>query len=277
MRAVDAAGLMLVCAAAINAAFAQPRAESKPVHKPELNQSGKDVVWVPTPDALVKRMLDLAKVGAGDYVVDLGSGDGRLVIMAAKRGARALGIEYDARLADYARRAAVEAGVAGRTQFLNADLFASDFSQATVVTLFLGPDLNRKLLPKLLGLKPGTRVVSNTHPIGDWPADETVESADDEKSVYYRVARLWIVPSKAGGEWRWPEGRLALTQRYQAISGSLSAQGKTALLTAAALRGDRIRFTAGSAQYAGTVAGDAIVGTVSAGGVQHEWRAVRAP
>ena len=244
-------------------------------YKPALDQPGKDVVWVPTPDALVTRMLDLAKVGASDHVIDLGSGDGRLVIMAAKRGAHAHGIEYDAKLVAFAQQQAKQAGVAGKATFAKADLFDSDFSQATVVTLFLGPELNRKLMPKLLNLKPGTRIVSNTHPIGDWPADEIAESTDDEKSVYYRKALLWVVPAKVSGVWRSPQEIVSFTQRYQTMSGSVAAQGKPAPITEARLRGHQISFSAGGAKYAGVVSGGAIAGTVTSAGAQRAWRASR--
>ena len=244
-------------------------------YKPALAQPGKDVVWVPTPDALVTRMLDLAKVGANDRVIDLGSGDGRLVIMAAKRGARALGIEYDAKLVEYAKAAASKAGVADRAQFTKADLFESDISAATVVTLFLGAELNRKLLPKLLDLKPGTRIVSNTHAVGDWPADATASSADDDRTVYYRTALLWIVPAKVAGVWRYAHGSVMLKQRYQKISGSVTVLGKFAPITSATLRGGDIRFSAGGVQYAGKVDGDVITGTATVGGGAREWRAAR--
>lgn len=245
-------------------------------YKPQLAQSGKDVMWVPTPDALVERMLDLAQVTARDRVIDLGSGDGRLVIMAAKRGARALGIEYDARLVAYSQAAAAKAGVEGRAQFVQADLFASDISQATVVTLFLGADLNRKLEPALLALKPGTRIVSNTHAVGDWPPDATATSADDDRSVFYRTALLWIVPANVAGVWRFSNGVANLTQRYQKVSGSVTLGGKFMPITGAALRGDALQLRAGSAQFAGTVGTDVIAGTINADGAEHTWRAVRA-
>ena len=264
-------GCLLLCAAGM--AWAQPAAD----YKPELAQPGKDVVWVPTPDALVNRMLDLAKVSANDTVIDLGSGDGRLVIMAARRGARALGIEYDAKLVDYAKAAAAKAGVADRAQFIKADLFASDISTATVVTLFLGADLNRRLMPKLLDLKPGTRIVSNTHAVGDWPADGTASSADDDRTVYYRTALLWIVPAKVAGTWRFAGGHANLTQRFQKVSGSVTAQGKFAPLSGAMLRGDQLSFNASGAQYSGTVSGDTIYGTATSGSVSREWRATRTP
>ncbi len=261
-------GALMLCLASVS--WAQLPAD----YKPELAQPGKDVVWVPTPDALVNRMLDLAKVDASDTVIDLGSGDGRLVIMAAKRGAKALGIEYDAKLVEYSKAAAIKAGVAERVQFIKADLFASDISHATVVTLFLGADLNRKLVPKLLDLKPGTRIVSNTHAVGDWPADATASSADDDRTVYYRTALLWIVPAKVAGVWRYADGSVTLTQQYQRISGSVTAQGKFAPITGATLRGSDIRFSAGGAQYAGTVSGDVIVGTVTAKDASRAWRAM---
>jgi SAM-dependent methyltransferase len=245
-------------------------------YQPERGQDGKDVMWVPTPDALVNTMLDLAKVGASDYVIDLGSGDGRLVIMAAERGAQALGIEYDAKLVEYAKAVAAKAGVAAKTQFIKADLFAADFSKATVVTLFLGADLNRKLLPKLLALKPGTRIVSNTHAVGDWPADDTRVSSDDPRSVYYRRALLWLVPAKVAGTWRFDNGSVTLTQRFQKVSGSVTLHGRLAPITGATLRGADIRFNAGGMNYQGVVSGNVIEGTTAGGNVSQPWRAQRA-
>jgi hypothetical protein len=196
--------------------------------------------------------------------------------MAARRGARALGIEYDARLVDYAKTAAIKAGVASHTQFVKADLFASDFSQATVVTLFLGPELNRKLLPKLLTLKPGTRIVSNTHPIGDWPADETAHSTDNEQSVYYRTARLWIVPANVRGVWQTPLGPLRITQRYQTIDGTLDIQGKRSPIRGE-LRGDQVSFVAADTRYAGVVKDAVIIGTATRHAGTEPWRATRVP
>jgi SAM-dependent methyltransferase len=245
-------------------------------YQPEISQPGKDVVWVPTPPALVERMLDLAKVVADDTVIDLGSGDGRLVITAAKRGAKALGIEYDAKLVAYAEAAALKAGVAERAQFIQADLFATDISRATVVTLFLGADLNRRLLPTLLGLKPGTRIVSNTHAVGDWPPDATATSSDDDRTVFYRTALLWIVPAKLAGVWRFADGSVTFTQRYQKVSGSVTRQGKFAPITGAVIQGNEFRFSAGGAQFAGKVNGEVIDGTMTLDGTAHLWRAVRA-
>src|SRR5262250_3520007 len=130
--------------------------------QPQVGQEGKDVIWVPTPQALVNKMLDMGKVTAKDYVIDLGSGDGRTVITAAKRGARAMGIEYNPDMVELAKRNAAKEGVSSRATFVKADLFETDVSKATVITLFLLPDINLRLRPRILDLKPGTRVVSNT-------------------------------------------------------------------------------------------------------------------
>src|SRR5688572_14715023 len=156
-------------------AFPQAQKAPAPAYEPQVGQEGKDVVWVPTPQALVDKMLDMAKVTAKDYVIDLGSGDGRTVITAAKRGARALGIEYNPNMVELAKRNAAQEGVTGRASFMKADIFESDFSEATVITMFLLPEINLKLRPKILGLKPGTRIVSNTFTMGDWKADQTAD------------------------------------------------------------------------------------------------------
>ena len=168
--------------------------------EPQVGQEGKDVVWVPTPQALVDRMLDMAKVTPNDYVMDLGSGDGRTVITAAKRGVRATGIEYNPDMVELSKRNAEKEGVDGQAEFTKADLFETDFSKATVITMFLLPDINLRLRPKILDMKPGTRVVSNTFTMGEWEADETSTVA--EASGYYRTALLWIVPAKVEGTWK---------------------------------------------------------------------------
>jgi tRNA G37 N-methylase Trm5 len=155
-------------------AQAQPSAQ----YEPSVGQAGKDVVWVPTPDVLVNKMLDMAKVTQNDFVMDLGSGDGRTVIAAAKRGAKAMGIEYNPDMVELSKRNAQQAGVTGRATFEKADLFQTDLSKATVITMFLLPDINLKLRPKILALKPGTRVVSNTFTMGEWEADETATIGD---------------------------------------------------------------------------------------------------
>ena len=165
--------------------------------QPQVGQEGKDVIWVPTPQTLVDKMLEMGKVTERDYVIDLGSGDGRTVITAAKRGAKALGIEYNPEMVELSRRNAAREGVSNRASFTKADLFESDFSQATVITMFLLPDINLKLRPKILNLKPGTRIVSNTFDMGDWKPEkeETVANTDDDSFLSHHLY-LWIVPEK---------------------------------------------------------------------------------
>src|SRR6266702_3620430 len=153
------------------AGIAYGQAQQGAQFEPQVGQAGKDVVWVPTPQELVNKMLDLAKVTPQDYLIDLGSGDGRTVITAAKRGARALGVEFNPDMVELSKRNAAKAGVSDKASFVEADIFRSDLSPATVITLFLLPDPNIKLRPTILTLKPGTRVVSNTFRMGDWEPD----------------------------------------------------------------------------------------------------------
>jgi SAM-dependent methyltransferase len=263
--------LWLVVIAAGVFAQAQP---AKQEYEPQIGQEGKDVVWVPTSQTLVDKMLDMAKVTPKDYVIDLGSGDGRMVITAAKRGARALGIEYNRDLVEMSRRIAAKEGVGDRAQFVKADLFESDFSEATVITMFLLPDLNLKLRPRILDLKPGTRIVSNTFTMGDWEADETAEVKGDCNN--YCTALFWIVPAKVEGTWQLPQGVLALKQNFQMISGTLRVGNKTTPITNGRLRGDLISFNSGGAHYTGRVSGHAMEGTVQVGRNSSKWSATRA-
>jgi SAM-dependent methyltransferase len=196
--------------------------------EPSVGQGGKDVIWVPTPQALVDKMLDMAKVGRNDYVIDLGSGDGRLVITAAKRGARALGIEYEPEMVELSKRNAALAKLGDRAEFVKADLFESDLSRASVITMFLLPTINMKLRPKLLALKPGTRVVSNTFTMGEWEPDEKVTL--DQRTgcdATYCTALLWIVPAQVGGVHKTPRGDLTLKQEFQMVTGTLRTDGDT--------------------------------------------------
>src|SRR5207237_6299653 len=185
------------------AGFAYGQAQRGSQFEPQVGQAGKDVVWVPTPQELVNKMLDLAKVTPQDYLIDLGSGDGRTVITAAKRGVRALGIEYNPDMVTLSKANAQRAGVAGRATFMKADLFETDLSKATVITMFLLPGINLKLRPKLLALKPGTRVVSNTFTMGDWEADETATVGEGCDGSWC-TALLWIVPARVAGTWKVP-------------------------------------------------------------------------
>jgi 2-polyprenyl-3-methyl-5-hydroxy-6-metoxy-1,4-benzoquinol methylase len=262
--------VLLSLIAAAGSAQAQPAKES---YEPRVGQEGKDVVWVPSPQTVVNKMLDMAKVTPKDYVIDLGSGDGRTVITAAKLGAKASGIEYNPDMVEMSKRNAAKEGVSDRTTFAKADLFESDLSQATVITLFLLPDINIKLRPKILDLKPGTRIVSNTFTMGEWTADETATVNEDCQS--YCTALLWIVPAKVAGTWQLPQGTLNLKQTFQMISGTIRSGNVSTPITNGRLRGDQISFTAGSAQYTGRVNGNVMEGNVK-GGTDSNWRATRA-
>jgi len=221
-------------------------------------------------------MLNLAQVTPQDYVIDLGSGDGRIVITAAKRGARALGIEYDPDLVALSTRNAAREGVGDKARFIKADLFESDFSQATVITMFLLPELNLQLRPAILDLKPGTRIVSNYFDMGEWKADQTVAVSRGEGcDTVYCQAYLWIVPAKAEGTWKLPQGELELMQSFQMISGALRAGADRLPLVDGSLSGDRISFSIGNAHYTGCVIGNAMEGTFSSGGSTAGWNANR--
>ena len=246
--------------------FAQAQPAPKPF-EPQVGQEGKDVIWVPTPQALVDKMLDMAKVTPNDYVIDLGSGDGRTVITAAKRGARALGIEYNPDMVELSKHNAAKEGVSGKANFVKADIFESDFSQATVITMYLLPQLNIKLRPKILDLKPGTRIVSHAFTMEEWRADQT-DSFDN------RTAYLWIVPAKVEGIWQLAQGELTLKQNFQMIAGTLKSGGNAETMVAGKLRGDQISFIAGNAEYTGRVNGNTIEGTVK-GSSSGSWSATR--
>ena len=242
--------LAFLLASFASLALAQATAE-KPF-EPTVGQDGKDVVWVPSPQPVVEKMLDMAKVTKYDFLMDLGSGDGRTVITAAKRGARALGIEYNPNMVELSRYNAAKAGVSDRAKFEQADLFETDFSKATVITMFLLPDINLKLRPKILALKPGTRVVSNTFTMGDWKPDQT--GSPDNCDSSWCTALLWIVPAHVGGTYKTPQGELALRQHFQMLSGTLRAEGKTVPLEGK-VTGTEIAFKAGGKEYHGHMKG----------------------
>jgi hypothetical protein len=249
-------------------------AQPAPAYEPQSGQAGKDVVWVPTQQALVDRMLDIVKLTAQDYHVDLGSGDGRTVITAAKRGARSLGIEYNPDLVALSQRAAEKEGVADKAKFIQADIFESDFSDATVLTLFLLPELNMRLRPTILNMKPGTRVVSNSFTMEDWTPDETIDAGN--ACVNFCRAHRWVVPAKVEGVWRLPDGELTLKQNFQMLSGSLTIGGKALPITEAKMTGAEIGFTAGDRRFTGRVDGARIEGRSVAGGGEQPWSATRA-
>ncbi len=249
-------------------------------YQPTVGQHGKDVIWVPTPEDLIAAMLDMAKVTPNDYVIDLGSGDGRIVIAAAKRGARALGIEFNPDMVELSRQNAEKAGVSDKATFVQGDIFEKDFSQATVLTMYLLPELNMKLRPKILEMTPGTRVVTHAFDMDDWEADQSVTT--DGRNGY-----LWIVPAKVAGSWDWKtasgDAELTITQNFQKIEGTLKLDGKEQPIKNAKLEGDRISFTAGEGnpttiEFSGRVKGDGIEGSSkSAGGAESAWQAHRRP
>jgi SAM-dependent methyltransferase len=246
--------------------------------EPRQGQAGKDVIWLPTPEALVERMLTMAQVGPRDVVYDLGSGDGRLVIGAARRGAEAVGIEFNPELVAFSERRAREQGPLPRARFVQGDIFATDFSRASVVTLYLLSSLNLRLRPTLAAMRPGTRVVSHAFDMGDWTPDE-VSRADG------RTAYLWIVPAAVDGGWRLeltggPTLDVTLVQRFQSVEGTVTLGPVEASLREPALRGDAIRFgfvDASGAWYelSGTVAGDRMSGSYRAAARKGDWKALR--
>ena len=266
-----ALGLTLVAASVACAQTSVPKGE----YEPQVGQHGKDVIWVPTPQALVDKMLLLGKVTPQDTLVDLGSGDGRTVITAAKRGTTALGIEYNPEMVELSKRNAQKAGVAGKADFKKADLFETDFSNATVVTMFLLPDINLRLRPKILDMKPGTRVVSNSFTMGDWKWDDSATAGPDEGCTSYCTAYLWIVPAKVAGTWKTPQGTLRLEQAFQTVTGTLNSNGREVKLTNVKLAGDRLEFNAGGVQYSGRVNGERIEGSMKAGSNSSAWNASR--
>lgn len=280
-RRITGIGLVVSLATAL---VGVPAAQDRPQPpEPRIGQPGKDVIWVPSPPELIEKMLDLAQVTPQDFVVDLGSGDGRTVIAAAKRGARALGVEYDGPLAVASRQNVMAAGVGDKATIAQGDMYESDFSQATVLALFLLPTNLLKLRDKFLDLTPGSRIVVNNFEIPDWSFDDTVSL---DVCDPWCTAHLWIVPARVGGTWRVqrfsgggrgvaPPTELTLTQRFQVVAGAVATGAGTTRIASVSLRGADLRFTVGSTEYAGRVSGSVIEGTTTAGGVQSAWRATR--
>jgi precorrin-6B methylase 2 len=268
MRIAGKMFLVLVLFAAVTGLSAQTTTQKPKPFEPQVGQAGKDVVWVPTPQELVEKMLDLAKLTPKDFLIDLGSGDGRTVITAAKRGAHALGIEYNPDMVELSRRNAEAAGVSKTATFEKADLFETDFSKADVVTMFLLPSINMRLRPTILKMKPGTRIVANTFTMEDWEADETAQATKD--CVSWCTALLWIVPAQAEGSWTVGSSTLTLTQKFQMLSGTLGTEA----VTGGRLRGADIAFNVGNVKYTGRVNGNTMSGTMS-GGRTGSWTATK--
>lgn len=249
--------------------------------KPESGQSGKDVIWVPTPDDLVQAMLDMARVKAGDIHYDLGSGDGKIAIAAAKRGARSVGIEYNGDMVGLSRRNAARAGVGDQVTFVQGDIFETDFSKADVITLYLLPTLNLRLRPTILAMKPGTRVASHQFSMGDWEPDQRV-------SLSGRDALAWVVPARIAGTWEViVDGettpiRLTVNQHYQKFQGTAAWGGAPADFEGGRIDGARVGFSVTDAQggvhqfVANAAEADRMSGAVTdAKGGQRNFRATR--
>jgi len=265
--------LITACLSMISVSFYSQGITENKDFQPQSGQEGKDVVWVPTPQALVDKMLDMAKITPMDFLIDLGSGDGRTVITSAKRGTRAKGIEYNPEMVILSKQNAASEGVNDKAEFVQADLFETDLSKATVITLFLLPEINLRLRPLILELKPGTRIVSNTFTMEDWIPDDTT-NADDADS-YWNTAYMWIVPAKVEGTWRLPQGELILKQEFQMVSGNLRSGGKTTTIFNGKLRGNDITFFVNDSQYTGRVNGKDIEGIITSGGDATRWTATR--
>jgi SAM-dependent methyltransferase len=238
-----------------------------PNYQPARGQSGKDVIWIPTPPELVEKMLTMAKVTPQDRVFDLGAGDGIIAIAAAQKfKANAVGIEYNPDMAEFARRKVAEAGVQDKVRIITGDIFKEDFSSANVITMYLLPELNLRLRPTILQMKPGTRVVAHAFTMGEWQPDETATASG-------ATAYLWIVPAPVQGGWSvtfdaGKTARLDLDQTFQNVGGTITLDGRTLPLLGARLRGEDLSFQfRGEGQsvtsFSGKVNGNRLSGTIS--------------
>jgi SAM-dependent methyltransferase len=273
-RAYDAlAGLLVAAAFSGSIATAQqPPAPPQEPYTPRVGQAGKDVVWVPTPPALLDLMLDLAKVTKDDFVMDLGSGDGRNIIAAAKRGARGVGVEYNPDMVALSNRLAKQAGVADLATFVQGDMYEADISKATVMAVFLLPANMEKLLPSFKSLAPGSRIVSNTFAFQEWDPD-TRETIKDGACSDWCEALLWIVPAQAAGDWMFDGGTLKLTQLHQVLYGTLSGVSGEVPVAKGRMRGYDITFALGDSTYTGRLQGNVMEGRVTGPEGSRAWTA----
>jgi len=249
-----------------------PAEKGKKPFEPVPGMPGKDSVWVPTPYVTLEKMFDLAKLTPKDFVIDLGSGDGRAIIAAGKRGAPGVGVEWNDDLIALSNKTAAQAGVSHLAKFVKHDMFTYDISKATVMALFMLPDQLGKLTPKFLALRPGSRIVMNGFTIPNWTPDVTEKATGDCGS--WCTAHLYIVPAQVGGIWRLGDADLSLTQSFQMLTGSLARGGKSTPIADGRLNGEEITFTIGTAKYTGRVAGNTMSGEVSGGG-SGPWTATR--
>ena len=274
MRALLVVGYSLFV---ISSAQAQPPAAQQPAKpfEPVSGQAGKDVVWVPSPPDMVNKMMELGAVTAKDFVIDLGSGDGRNVIAAAKLGAQALGVEYNPDMVALSKKLALEAGVADKAQFVQADMYEYDISKATVMALFLLPVNMNRLAPKFFNLAPGSRIVANTFGIEGWEPDARVTLPSASECESWCEALLWIVPAKIAGTWAMPNGSMTLTQDYQTIQGTITMGGQAETVVMGRLRGEEFTFTAGGRTYKGIAKGNTISGSMTTPKGEVPWAATR--
>lgn len=250
-----------------------PPAEPGTPFVPQIGQEGKDVVWVPTSPELLEVMLDLAGVTAQDFVMDLGSGDGRNIIAAAKRGARGLGVEFNPDMVELSRRQAREAGVADRAQFVQGDMYEADISKATVLALFLLPHNLDQMKDKFLAMPPGTRIVMNTFTLGGWEADAKVQL---DNCTSWCSALLHIVPAQVGGTWQLDGGQLVLTQEFQQITGTYTRAGTEPVTVSGSLRASLLTLNVDGRTYLGRVEGTRMTGTITEpDGASSNWTATR--
>ena len=254
--------MIVLLTGVLTAASAQGQAARPQPYEPQIGQGGKDVVWVPTPPELVEKMLDMAKVTPDDLVMDLGSGDGRNIIAAAKRGARAIGVEYNPDMVALSRQLADEAGVGARATFVEGDMFTADISRASVMALFLLPANLEKLRDTFLALAPGSRLVLNTFAIPEWDPDEQAQLGDSCTS--WCTALLYVVPARVAGRWTTSRGEFDLTQQFQIVLGTHAENGTTTRVTGR-LRGTELTLTLGDETLRAVVDGDRLVGPALTG------------
>ena len=255
-------------------ALAQPPAAQQPF-EPKPGQPGKDVVWVPSPPDMVNKLMELGQVTSKDFVIDLGSGDGRNVIAAAKLGAQALGVEYNPDMVALSRKLAQDAGVGDKAQFVQADMYEYDISKATVMALFLLPVNMNRLAPKFFNLAPGSRIVANTFGIEGWEPDVRVTLPPASECESWCEALLWIVPAKIAGTWTMPNGSLMLTQEYQTVQGTITMGGQAQTVVMGRLKGEELTFAAGGLTYKGIAKGNTITGSVTTSKGEVPWTAKR--
>lgn len=259
-------------------------ADNVQAYIPEKDAQGKDVNWWPTPDSLIKAMLEMANVVPGDTLIDLGSGDGRIVIGAAKQGAYGIGLEYDNRLVELSVSRAAQEGISERAVFINTDLFEFNLSSGTIISMYLLPELNLRLRPQLLMLKPGTRIVSNTFDMGNWEPDDkvTIDYVEEEISGNSQIryfkswhAFLWIVPVHIEGSWITDEGELQFEQHFQRISGTFRTATTNTDIKAGNLRGNVISFEIDNQLFTANISDHQMTGTITSDNINRKWSAIR--